>query len=106
MKTPFFILFRITEKKKGKKKERKRKSSFFAEKIVINLQDKSRHNSDDGLFFFPKGIVWKVSAEDSNKQDVEDQQVPQRFVTLKQESKISILTLAYFGAIISPSLQQ
>lgn len=27
-------------------------------------------------FFFPQRIVWKVSAEDSNKQDVEDQQVP------------------------------
>lgn len=35
------------------------------------------------LFFFSRGIVWKVSAEDSNKQDVEDQQLPQRFVTLK-----------------------
>lgn len=34
--------------------------------------------------FFSKEIVRKVkSAEDSNKQSVEDQQLPQRFVTLK-----------------------
>lgn len=34
--------------------------------------------------FFSKEIVRKVkSAEDGNKQSVEDQQLPQRFVTLK-----------------------
>jgi len=48
--------------------------------------------------FFSKGSMGKVIAEDSNKQVVEDQQLPQRFVILKVESKTCILTLAYFGA--------
>lgn len=56
--------------------------------------------------FFPKGSVGKVIAEDSNEQVVEEQQLPQRFVTLKKESKICILTLAYFGATRNPSLHQ
>lgn len=34
--------------------------------------------------FFSKGIVHKISAEDSNKQGVEDQQLPQRFVKIKR----------------------
>lgn len=44
--------------------------------------------------FFSKGIVEKVIAEDSNKQVVLQQQLPQRFVTFKEERKISILTVA------------
>lgn len=56
--------------------------------------------------FFSKGIVVKVIAEDSNKKVVEEQQLPQRFVTLKEESKISILTLAYFGFTRNPSFHQ
>lgn len=55
-------------------------------------------------FFFQRncgeGNFW------GQKQVVEKQQLPQRFVTLKEESKIIILTLAYFEVTRNPSLDQ
>ncbi|KAJ7408048.1 hypothetical protein WISP_122961 [Willisornis vidua] len=54
------IIFRATGKEEDYSQKKKRQdSSFLAKKIAINLQDKSRYNSNDGLF--SRGIVGKVS---------------------------------------------
>lgn len=46
------------------------------------------------------------SAEDIDKKLGDEQQLPQRFITLTGEMKIFLLILAYFGSDRTPSLPQ